>query len=289
MKKYAKDILKNLRDGDWKQRPPAAVASSSGSGYDSVTSSEDAMEKEEGSAPDDSVGGTFDDMRVEGTTAYLPPEVVLGSYPSFAADSWALGCVMFQCLSGRPPLLEADDEATRNRIVSFDVTEPGSSESKTEVDRLFDDSHSSGIPEEARSVIRSLLDRNPTQRPSMTELAESDFFGSTNVYSLYSQPAYPLDVGTVSPAPNANWARRQFSSIWAPQPEAYNVSLPDEGLAIVDPRLTGLFSDAPIPEGDERVGFFTSTGSHLSSITADSSSVGSPSVRRRMPLPPIGY
>ena len=280
VKKYAKNIIKNLRDGDWKQRPPMAATLSTSSGYDSVTSNGNAMEGNEGSTPDDVVDDQIDDMRVEGTTAYLPPEVVLGSFPSFAADSWALGCVMFQCLSGRPPLLEADDEATRNRIVSFNVKE-----GKTEIDRMFDESHASGIPAEARSVIRSLLDRNPTQRPSMTELAESDFFGSTNVFSLYSQAAYPLDVGTVSPSPNANWARRQFSSIWAPQPEAYNVSLPEDDDAAVDPRFPGTFSDSPIPEGDERVGFFTSSGAQPSTISTGSTSLG-PSVRRRMHLPP---
>ena len=42
-----------------------------------------------------------EDIRVEGTTAYLPPEVVVGAFPTSAADAWALGCVMYQCLSGR--------------------------------------------------------------------------------------------------------------------------------------------------------------------------------------------
>ncbi|EEC49590.1 predicted protein, partial [Phaeodactylum tricornutum CCAP 1055/1] len=63
---------------------------------------------------------TDEDLRIEGTTAYLPPEVVMGAFPNFAADSWALGCVLYQCLSGRPPLLEMDETATRHRIVTFD-------------------------------------------------------------------------------------------------------------------------------------------------------------------------
>lgn len=276
VKKYAKDILKNLRDGDWKQRPQQASIS----GYESAASMEDV--ETHGSSHGDKINESEDDLRVEGTTAYLPPEVVLGSFPTFAADSWALGCVMFQCLSGRPPLLEADDEATKNRIVSFDVKEAAAGETKTEIDMLFEDHHASGIPTEAREVIKSLLDRNPTKRLSMNQLAESDFFTS-DVFSLYTQPAYPLDVGSVSPAPNSNWARRQFSSIWAPQPEAYNVSLPDEPIAN-DTRFPGTFSDTPIPEGEERSGFYTSSGSLP---TAAAESMGKLArARKMMPLPP---
>ena len=58
------------------------------------------------------VGGEDDGMqvdgglsaRVEGTPAYLPPEVINSdsARPSYPSDSWALGCVLVFCLSGRP-------------------------------------------------------------------------------------------------------------------------------------------------------------------------------------------
>ncbi|OEU08472.1 kinase-like protein, partial [Fragilariopsis cylindrus CCMP1102] len=60
------------------------------------------------------------DLRIEGTTIYLPPEVISGSFPTLAADSWALGCVLYQCLTGRPPIIEVDETLAKNRIVSFD-------------------------------------------------------------------------------------------------------------------------------------------------------------------------
>ena len=41
-----------------------------------------------------------EDFRIEGTSAYLPPEVVLGAIPTPAADTWALGCLLYQCLTG---------------------------------------------------------------------------------------------------------------------------------------------------------------------------------------------
>ena len=241
----SKDILKNLRNGDWKNTTEAKM--------------DDLDEADEETQPDNKnidngVDEWMDDLRVEGTTAYLPPEVVMGSYPSFAADTWALGCVTYQCLTGRPPLLEADDRATRNRIVSFDV---GNDELQNDVDQLFIDKHAAGVSFESREFIKHALDRDPLKRPSMNQMAEHEFF-TTNVFALHSQPAYPLDVGSVGPTPNAQWARRQFSSIWAPQPEAYNISISTN--SATNSTRTKLLSERPIVERDEASGFFSITG-----------------------------
>ena len=211
--------------------------------------------KEDGEEEPDNIEGDEteqeEDTRIEGTTAYLPPEVVMGAIPTTAADSWALGCVMFQCLSGRPPLLELDDDSTRRRIVSFDVKE----NSGSAVDQLFADSHASSISDDAREMITSLLDRNASERPSMHSVAEMNFFANekVDIFSLYHQPAHPLDVGSVAPAPNAQWSRRQLSSIWSPQPVAYSVALPEAGVKVTGP---GEEDTSPIPEGEEASGSF---------------------------------
>jgi serine/threonine protein kinase len=276
IKTVAKDILKNLRDGDWKARPPSVTSSS---GYDS-TSSNDAMEEDSvvGGLTDDPGEDEEEDIRIEGTTAYLPPEVVMGAFPTMAADAWALGCVTYQCLSGRPPLLEADDDATRNRIVSFDFN---NSQSESEIECLFEDKHAAGITSEARDLIKSLLNRDPSKRPDMNQLAEHAFFKS-NVFALYSQPAYPLDVGTVSPTPSAQWARRQFSSIWAPQPATYNLSVPD-GSTSDSNAFAGPTSDSPIPESEEASGLFSPSGKLPSTAAA---TAGKLTERKFLPLPP---
>jgi eukaryotic-like serine/threonine-protein kinase len=40
---------------------------------------------------------------VSGTVDYLAPEVIRGAPPSPAVDVYALGCMAYECLAGRPP------------------------------------------------------------------------------------------------------------------------------------------------------------------------------------------
>jgi serine/threonine protein kinase len=238
----ARDLLKNLRDGDWK---PSTHHSHANKMDSEKKGSDEGLSKDKDAEEEN----MEEDYRVEGTTAYLPPEVVMGAYPTFAADAWALGCVLYQCLTGRPPILEVDDEATRHRIVNFDVQDSGN-----EVDRLFQDKHATGVSTDARDLIRRLLNRDASQRIDMQQAAQHDFFAGTNVFELHRTTAYPLDIGSVEPAPDAQWSRRQFSSIWAPQPVSYNVALPSE-----DDAATGSSNaqGGRVPEGAEATSYFT--------------------------------
>jgi serine/threonine protein kinase len=258
----AKNVFRELRDGGWKQK---SVPGSSRDNGNKCTVSGDAAidENSVGAEKTDSSVCEEEDLRIEGTTAYLPPEVIMGAFPTTAADAWALGCVMYQCLSGRPPILEADDEATKHRIVSFDATDA----TENEIDRLFQDKHASGIISDAQDLIRCLLNREPKKRPRMNEIAEHPFF-PFNVFELYSKPAYPLDVGNVAPSPDARWSRRQFSSIWAPQPEAYNLALPDSSILGNNGLFSIASSQVPIMEGEECVGFFSPSGTSSTSAGA---------------------
>jgi serine/threonine protein kinase len=86
----AQNALKDLRDGDWKAKTVKENAAEPMADDGVMEELEEAEGNQNEEVDDD------EDIRVEGTTAYLPPEVVLGAYPTTAADSWALGCVMFQ-------------------------------------------------------------------------------------------------------------------------------------------------------------------------------------------------
>ncbi len=73
-----------LRDGDWRTAPADAAGAGGGAGGGGGRG---------GSVLDaDSLKAiTEDDGRLEGTTAYLAPELVLESKASVASDCWALG------------------------------------------------------------------------------------------------------------------------------------------------------------------------------------------------------
>lgn len=259
----AQNLLSDLRDGDWKPQ-----TKKKGKMFD--------LDEDEEESKIDNFETQYhpdNDLRIEGTTAYLPPEVVMGGFPTLAADAWALGCVLYQCLSGRPPIIEDDDTLTKSRIVSFDVGKSANAGGS----QLFMGSHATGIDSDARELITSLLNRNAPERPSMIQTAQHDFFlkEGTDVFSLHRQPAPPLDVGDVSPVEDAQWARRQFSSIWAPQPQAYDISstLSDFPANNFTNRSSG-----PIIEGDEATAFFSLS----SSISGDPHKKGG-----KIPLPSL--
>ena len=282
MGKSGKNLLETLREGDpRKVNRPAAEASAT---LENMEEEEEEPSVDWGSTDDVQAEvkkskvinddmmevavenkGLREDLRIEGTVAYLPPEVVLGAIPTPAADSWALGCVLYQCLSGRPPILEADEATTRNRIVTF--------ESKTQLpqenDPLFgtEQKHAADISDEAKSLIRALLERVPNERPTMQQVAEHEFFGGQDVLRLYQKPAYPLDVGKVAPGPpDAQWSRRQFSSIWAPQPRAYDIS-GDGSNGSLAQSIPSEGSSAPIAEGNEAGSPFAASHFYRGSLT----------------------
>lgn len=260
----AKTVFNELRDGDWKIEKKIKEKE-----FDMDEDEEDDNEKN---------GFTEDydpnsDLRIEGTTIYLPPEVVSGSFPTLAADSWALGCVLYQCLTGRPPIVEMDEALAKKRIVSFDVNESQNDNG----DFLFGDSKTANMESTARGLITQLMNQNADERPTMTQVADHSFFqdNGIDVFALWSQPALKLEVGDTAPPPaDAQWARRQLSSIWAPQPQAYDVSS-DDSKSKRRRRSNGRELSDPIPEGGEAP-FFFSKSSILPSVRSAS----------QAPLPP---
>lgn len=81
-----------------------------------------------------------------GTAAYIPPEVLNSSPASFGNDLWALGCTLYQMLSGSSPFKDASEWLIFQRIMARDLKFPD----------YFSD--------EARDLIDKLLDIEPTKR-----------------------------------------------------------------------------------------------------------------------------
>ena len=238
----AKHVFHQMRDGDWKTREKKKKVCD----MDDDEEFDDAYDGFNEYNPDA-------DLRIEGTTIYLPPEVISGSFPTFAADSWALGCVLYQCLTGRPPIIELDETLAKKRIVSFDIKDSQSDDKNN----LFGDDHAANIERSARDLITQLLNRHANERPTMNQVADHSFFqdNGIDVFSLWLQPALTLGVGHNAPPPaDAGWARRQLSSIWAPTPQAYDISTDSQAAPT---RPTGREVSGLIPEGEEAPNFFS--------------------------------
>ena len=95
-------MITELRDGDWRARKiaeDAAAAAASGAAASVAADAHPADKPDAGDKPEqapeaeEAVGG---DSRLEGTAAYLAPEIVAGGRPSIASDAWAFGCTLYQ-------------------------------------------------------------------------------------------------------------------------------------------------------------------------------------------------
>ncbi|KAG2439042.1 hypothetical protein HYH02_006570 [Chlamydomonas schloesseri] len=60
-----------------------------------------------------------------GTAEYVSPEVLLNAPLSYPADLWALGCMLYQMIVGRPPFKAASEYLTFQKITDRDFAYPG--------------------------------------------------------------------------------------------------------------------------------------------------------------------
>ena len=87
-----------------------------------------------------------------GTVAYMPPEQATGRDPDVRADLYALGCVLYEMLCGRPPFLGDDAIA----VISQHINTPPVAPSW----------HRSQIPPGLEQLVLDLLSKPPEDRPA---------------------------------------------------------------------------------------------------------------------------
>jgi len=88
---------------------------------------------------------------IEGTPGYLSPEQSIGAPARLASDLWALGCILFECLTGRPAFtgrsLEEVLAVTRSAAPDWDLLPMTT-------------------PPRLRELLRACLEKEPTDRPT---------------------------------------------------------------------------------------------------------------------------
>lgn len=100
-----------------------------------------------------------------GTVAYMAPEQVTGDAVTPAADLYAVGCLLFELLTGRLPFTGPPARQLHARV----------NQPPPRVDRYIAD-----IPPALADVCEALMDRDPTRRPSIAEVRVALGIGSAS-------------------------------------------------------------------------------------------------------------
>lgn len=112
------------------------------------------------------------------------------------SDIWAFGCIVFQLFTGKPPFRGATDYLTFQRILKRDFEYPA------------------GFDEEAQALIDLVLNLDPDERPSPSEIKAHSFFSTIDFATLWTSPAPAIATGLTKPIDTLANARSN-SDVWA--------------------------------------------------------------------------
>eukprot|EP00842_Homolaphlyctis_polyrhiza_P002486 jgi/Hompol1/3238/HPOL_003185-RA len=123
---------------------------------------------------DDSNTGRQRRASFVGTAEYCSPELLNDRAASEASDIWAIGCILFQMLVGRPPFKGSNEYQTFQRIIHLKYTIPPE------------------IQGPARNLIEIILNLDPQQRPTIAQIKQHPFFEGFDWTHLEKQTAPTL-------------------------------------------------------------------------------------------------
>ncbi|MCC3777782.1 serine/threonine-protein kinase [Streptomyces sp. UNOB3_S3] len=139
--------------------------------------------------------------QIVGTSTYLAPERALGRTAGPESDVYALGCVLYQMLIGRPPFW--DDNPTALLYLHVDSPPEPPRHYRTDVPPAFE------------AYLLRMLAKQPEERPSAQEVA--DFFSGTAWQGAPQQQSPPTTSPFAAPVPPAVQPRSDTGP-WAGSP-----------------------------------------------------------------------
>jgi hypothetical protein len=107
-----------------------------------------------------------------GTPEYMAPEVACGASPSESSDLYAVGCTLYEMLTGVPPFIGTTPEEILDRQVSEPVAAPSAKQSSREITPVLE------------AVVMKALAKTPGER-----------FGSAAELAAALEHARPVEVG----------------------------------------------------------------------------------------------
>jgi serine/threonine protein kinase len=112
----------------------------------------------------------YSDLRC-GTPAYMSPELVQKQkYLPAKVDVWALGIIMFKIIFNSVPFHATSLSDLYHRIVTQELVFPSSTHSSCTTCKLL-------LPL-VKDLIASMLNKNPAERPTVTEIMKHQLFGT---------------------------------------------------------------------------------------------------------------
>ncbi|KAJ2403280.1 serine/threonine protein kinase [Coemansia sp. RSA 2559] len=158
-----------------------------------------------------------------GTAEYVSPELLTEKAADCNSDLWAIGCVAFQLLTGRPPFKAVNEYQTFQKVLKLDYTVPP------------------GLPPQARDLVERILVLEPekrlgaTQRGGFRELKEHAFFNGFEWDGLASRtppamagapPAVPPKPAVLRLQPNMQQQQQQLQMQELRMPQMQELQIP---------------------------------------------------------------
>ncbi|KAG0031058.1 pkb-activating kinase-like protein [Podila clonocystis] len=151
-----------------------------------------------------------------GTAEYVSPELLTEKAACKSSDLWALGCIIYQLLAGRPPFKGSNEYQTFQKIVKLEYSFPA------------------GFPRTAMDLVSRLLVHDPNERlganSTIDQLKQHPFFDGVEWSELWKRPA-PKLLPYLPPTPTHNTEPLRSdhdACLWS-------MNRAGESLAVVDP------------------------------------------------------